>query len=114
VRGSERLLCFGWPRRRRRNDIAIFSKRLKLISSKEAELRRSVLYVWGSGDLIQTLLRYNLIDQMHLFIYPLTIGMGKKLFAEGTQPANFKLVDSKIGSNGVIFATYEPTGELKE
>src|SRR6185437_4955423 len=49
VRGSERLLCFGWPRRRRRNDIAIFSKRLKLISSKEAELRRSVLYVWGSG-----------------------------------------------------------------
>lgn len=71
------------------------------------------LWVWGSGNLIQTLLKYNLIDQMHLWIHPITIGSGKKLFAEGTQPVNFKLVDSKVGTNGVIFATYEPTGVLK-
>ena len=71
------------------------------------------LYIWGSSNLIQTLLEHNLIDRMHLWIYPITIGTGKKLFAEGTQPENFKLIDSKIGSSGVIFATYEPAGELK-
>jgi dihydrofolate reductase len=71
------------------------------------------LWVYGSGDLIQTLLKHHLIDRMHLWIYPMTIGVGKKLFAEGTQPENFKLVDSKIGSNGVIFTTYEPAGILQ-
>lgn len=71
------------------------------------------LWVWGSGNLIQTLLKNNLIDRMHLWIYPMTIGTGKKLFAEGTQPENFKLVDSKISTTGVIFATYEPAGPLK-
>ncbi|MES2202827.1 MAG: dihydrofolate reductase family protein [Patescibacteria group bacterium] len=72
------------------------------------------LWVWGSGNLIQTLLKNNLIDRMHLWIHPITIGTGKKLFAEGTQAANFKLVDSKIGTTGVIFATYEPAGPLKK
>jgi dihydrofolate reductase len=71
------------------------------------------LWVWGSGNLIQTLLKHNLIDRMHLWIYPITIGQGKRLFAEGTQPENFKLVDSKISTTGVIFPTYEPAGELK-
>ncbi len=72
------------------------------------------LWVWGSGNLIQTLLKNHLVDQMHMFIHPITIGQGKKLFAEGTQPENFKLVDSKIGTNGIIFATYEPAGPLKK
>ena len=71
------------------------------------------LWMWGSGNLIQTLLKNNLIDRMHLFIYPITIGKGKRLFAEGTQAENFKLVDSKISTTGVIFATYEPSGPLK-
>ena len=71
------------------------------------------LWVWGSGDLIQTLFKENLIDRMHLFIYPITIGTGKKLFANGTQPQNFKLTESKISTTGVIFATYEPAGPLK-
>ncbi len=70
------------------------------------------LWVWGSGDLIQTLLKNNLIDTMHLWIHPITLGQGKKLFAGGTQPANWKLVDSKIGPTGLIFATYEPAGPL--
>lgn len=70
------------------------------------------LWVWGSGNLIQTLLENNLVDRMHLWIHPITIGTGKKLFAEGTQAENFKLVDSKVGTNGVIFATYEPGGKL--
>ncbi len=71
------------------------------------------LWVWGSGDLIQTLLQNHLIDRMHLWIHPITIGKGKKLFTHGTQAENFKLVDSKVGTNGVIFATYEPAGPLK-
>ena len=50
---------------------------------------------------------------MHLWIYPITIGTGKRLFAEGTQPQNFKLVDSKVAKTGLIKATYEPGGELK-
>ncbi len=71
------------------------------------------LWVWGSGNFIQTLLKDHLVDRMHLWIHPITIGKGKQLFAEGTQPEGFKLVDSKISATGIIFATYEPTGELK-
>ena len=71
------------------------------------------LWVWGSGNLIQTLLANHLVDRMHLFIYPLTIGQGKKLFADGTQPESFKMVGSKVSSSGAIFATYEPAGKLK-
>jgi dihydrofolate reductase len=67
------------------------------------------LWVWGSGNLIQTLLKHNLIDRMHLWIFPITIGSGKKLFSEVTQPVNFKLVEGKILSSGIIFATYEPS-----
>ncbi len=71
------------------------------------------LWVYGSGNLIQTLLKHHLVDRMHLWIHPITIGAGKKLFAEGTQPENFKLVDAKIGETGLILATYEPAGPLK-
>jgi len=71
------------------------------------------LWVWGSGNLIQTLLKNNLIDRMHIWIYPVTIGTGKKLFAEGTLPERFKMVDSKITTTGVIIATYEPSEPLK-
>ncbi len=67
------------------------------------------LWIWGSGNLIQTLLKHNLIDRMHLWIFPITIGSGKKLFSEVTQPVNFKLVEGKILSSGIIFATYEPS-----
>lgn len=71
------------------------------------------LWVWGSGNLIQTLLKHHLVDRMHLWIYPITIGTGKRLFAEGTQAEKFKLVESKTSTTGVIIATYEPSGELK-
>jgi dihydrofolate reductase len=71
------------------------------------------LVVWGSGNLIQTLLKHNLIDRMHIWIYPITLGTGKKLFAEGTQAERFKVVDSKINTAGVVIATYEPLEPLK-
>jgi dihydrofolate reductase len=71
------------------------------------------LLIYGSSNLIQTLLKNNLIDRMHIWTFPLSIGTGKKLFAEGTQPERFKLADSKVTSTGVIFATYEPSSPLK-
>lgn len=71
------------------------------------------LWVHGSGNLIQTLLKHHLIDRMHLWIFPVTVGGGKRLFAEGTQAEGFKLVESKSSTTGVIIATYESTGALK-
>jgi dihydrofolate reductase len=70
------------------------------------------LWVWGSSNLIQTLLKNNLIDRMYLWTFPVTIGTGKKLFAEGTLPERFKLIDGKITSTGIIFAAYEPSSPL--
>lgn len=80
---------------------------------KLKELEAPDLWVWGSGNLIQTLLQYNLIDRMHLWIYPLTLGIGKKLFADGTQPERYKQIEAKITPTGIIFATYEPSKLLK-
>ena len=71
------------------------------------------LWVHGSGNLIQTLLKNHLIDRMHIWTFPVTVGSGKRLFAEGTQPGGFKLIDSRIAKTGVIIATYEPAGEIK-
>ena len=72
------------------------------------------LLIYGSSNLIQTLLKHNLIDRMHIQIFPITIGTGKKLFADGTQPEQLKLTDSKITSTGVILTTYEPSGKLNK
>jgi len=70
------------------------------------------LWVHGSGKLIQTLLANNLIDEMHVWTFPVTVGSGKRLFAEGTQAFGFKLMDAKISTAGVIIATYRPAGAL--
>src|SRR5574340_804708 len=71
------------------------------------------LLVYGSGDLIQSLLSHNLIDVYQLWIFPVTLGMGKRLFENGTLPGGLKLIDAKTSSTGVIMATYTPGGELK-
>jgi dihydrofolate reductase len=70
------------------------------------------LQVHGSGNLIQTLLRLNLVDEYRLWVFPVLIGSGKRLFAEGTMPAGLKLVDSKVSTTGVVIGTYEPAGEI--
>lgn len=70
------------------------------------------LWIHGSGNLIQTLLANNLIDRMHVWIFPVTVGSGKRLFAEGTQPEDFKLVESKITPRGTMIGTFEPKGKL--
>lgn len=71
------------------------------------------LQVHGSGNMIQTLFKNDLVDELWLKTFPLTLGLGKKLFAEGTIPAAFKLIESKISPSGVIFANYERAGEVK-
>ena len=72
-----------------------------------------MLQVHGSGNLIQTLLRHDLVDELWLKTYPVTLGSGKRLFGEGTIPAGFKLVDSKVTSSGIIFANYRRAGEVE-
>ena len=70
------------------------------------------LQVHGSGNLIQTLLRHNLVDQYRLWIFPLVVGSGKRLFSDGTIPSGLKLVDSKVSTTGVVICKYEPAGEI--
>lgn len=72
------------------------------------------LLVHGSSVLIQTLLANNLVDVLHTWIYPITLGKGKKLFQEGTKDQEWKLTESKITPNGVIIASYTPGGEIKK
>jgi dihydrofolate reductase len=73
----------------------------------------SDLQVHGSGELIQLLLKNDLVDELWLKTFPVTLGKGKKLFGSGTIPAAFKLVESEVMPSGVIFANYERAGEVK-
>jgi dihydrofolate reductase len=73
----------------------------------------SELQVYGSGNLIQTLLKHDLVDEFWLKIFPITLGKGKRLFAEGTIPAAFTLQESKTSPSGVIIANYERAGDVK-
>ena len=70
------------------------------------------LQVHGSGNLVQTLLRHNLVDLYRLWGFPLVLGSGKRLFSEGTIPAGLKLVDTTVSSTGVVIGTYEPAGDV--
>jgi dihydrofolate reductase len=71
------------------------------------------LQVHGSSDLIQTLLPAGLIDQFRLWVFPVVVGKGKRLFGEGAGPAGLTLVDSKASTTGVLINTYRPAGALK-
>jgi dihydrofolate reductase len=73
----------------------------------------SDIKVHGSGDLAQTLFKHDLVDELCLMTFPITLGNGKRLFREGTNPAAFTVTDSLVTPNGVIFANYERAGEVK-
>lgn len=80
------------------------------IASEVGNLKQQAgldLHVWGSGNLLQTLIKHDLVDTFWLMIYPITLGSGKRLFAEGTIPAAFKVTESLVGSSGVIVVNYE-------
>lgn len=73
----------------------------------------SDIQVHGSSKLIQTLLTHDLVDELWLKIFPLTLGEGKKLFAEGTIAKAFQLTESTVTPSGVIFANYTRSGDVK-
>jgi len=80
----------------------------KLKNSKGSDIQ-----VWGSSELIQLLLKNDLVDELKLKIHPLTLGKGKKLFNNGTIPASFTLTESIVTPGGVIIASYKRAGKVK-
>ena len=70
------------------------------------------LHVYGSANLVQTLMKHDVVDAFWLKIYPLTLGSGKRLFAEGTIPAAFKVTESTVSPTGVILVNYERAGAI--
>jgi dihydrofolate reductase len=86
------------------------------VVAKLKELKQQdgpMLQVHGSGNLVQTLLKNDLVDELWLKIFPVTLGNGKRLFASGAMPAAFELIESKTSPRGVIFANYKRSGEVK-
>jgi dihydrofolate reductase len=71
------------------------------------------MQVHGSGDLLQTLLRHDLIDTLRIWQFPVVIGTGKRLFGEGTIPGSFRLVDTQLATTGAVLHVYERAGNLK-
>ncbi len=72
----------------------------------------SDIQVIGSGNLVQTLFKHDLVDELRLMTFPITLGTGKRLFGEGTIPAAFEIMESLVTKNGVIFASYRRAGDV--
>ena len=89
-----------------KGDVAQGLKKLKQESGPN-------LHVYGSGKLVQTLMKHDLVDEFWLKIFPITLGSGKRLFVEGTIPAAFQLTESQVSPSGVLVANYERAGEVK-
>jgi dihydrofolate reductase len=87
-------------------DVAEATKKLKQQDGPE-------LQVHGSGNLIQTLLKHDLVDELWLKIFPITLGTGKRLFVDGAIPAAFTLTESKTSPKGVIIASFRRAGKVK-
>ena len=118
-----------WPKV---NDVTkyVVSKSMKKTNSKITGWKNSVLLkgladikklkntkgddikIWGSAKLIQSLLKNDLVDELWLKIYPLTLGKGKRLFEEGAIPAAFSLTETSVTPSGVIFANYKRAGKV--
>jgi dihydrofolate reductase len=91
---------------------SVFLKSVDDITSLKGS-EGSDIKVHGSGNLAQALFKHDLVDELRLMTFPITLGTGKRLFAEGTIPAAFMLTDSLITPNGVIFANYKRAGDVK-
>jgi dihydrofolate reductase len=104
---SKTLITLDWSNSELiKGDVAKEVKKLKEQDGPEIQ-------VHGSGGLIQTLLQHDLVDELWLKIFPITLGAGKRLFAEGTIPVGFKLLESETSPTGVIIASYARAGEVK-
>lgn len=85
------------------------------VAEKVAKIKQQPgpdLHVWGSSNLVQTLIKHDLVDVFWLMIYPITLGIGKRLFADGTLPMAFKVTESIVSPNGVIVVNYERAGTI--
>jgi len=85
------------------------------IAEKVAKIKQQPgpdLHVWGSANLIQTLIKHDLVDAFWLMNYPITLGVGKRLFADGTISMAFKVTESNVTPNGVIIVNYERAGAI--
>ena len=98
-------IAIGWKN-------SVFLKSLADIK-KLKKSKGSDIQVWGSGKLIQLLLKNDLVDELRLKIHPLTLGKGKKLFDNGAIPAAFTLIDSTVTPSGVIIANYKRARKVK-
>jgi dihydrofolate reductase len=103
---SHKPITSDWQKTVPIKDVAQDVKKLKGQDGSEIQ-------VHGSGNLIQTLLKHDLVDEFWLKIFPVNLGSGRRLFAEGTIPARFKLLDSSISPGGVIVASYARSGEVR-
>jgi dihydrofolate reductase len=102
-------LVTGW-----RNSIVIKNVAdIKKLKSQNISGSSSDIQVWGSGELVQLLLKNDLVDEFRLKIHPLTLGKGKKLFDKGTIPAAFTLIDSVVTPSGVMIVNYKRAGKVK-
>ena len=101
-----------WTKKKSDWQNSVFLKGLAAVKKIKNSMG-SDLQVWGSGKLIQALLANDLVDELRLIIFPLTLGKGKKLFAGGAIPAAFTLLESTVTPKGVIFANYQRAGEVK-
>ena len=98
---------FDWVNTQRMSGDAVDAiRRLKASDGPE-------LHIWGSSELLQTLIAAELVDEFRLWIYPLVLGRGKRLFEHGAHTQTLMLVDSRTSSTGVMFNTYRPSGPVK-
>ncbi len=89
-----------------KGDVAEEVARLKTQEGNEIQ-------VHGSGHLLQTLLKHDLVDTLRIWFFPVVIGTGKRLFADGTIPRSFRLVDTRQSTTGAVLHVYERSGELR-
>jgi len=129
------IMAAHWPHASEEDGATVFNEAIKYVASRgrpTLEWKNSVLIegdaaegvaalkqqdgpelqVHGSANLIQTLLRHDLIDLFRLWVFPVVIGSGKRLFDDGAIPSGLKLVDSKTSTTGVVMGTYEPAGQI--
>ena len=89
-----------------KGDIAQEVAKLKALEGGEIQ-------VHGSSNLLQTLLRHDLVDALRIWLFPVVLGTGKRLFGEGAIPRSFRLVETQLNTTGAVLHVYERTGDLK-
>ncbi len=90
------------------NSTLIKSNVAQEIAKLKQQPGSGILSVTGSGKLAQTLMKHDLVDEYQLWIHPLVLGSGKRLFEDGIIPSNLKLMDTKTTGSGILILTYQP------